>query len=110
MSTYTYKNFRLACTGSYVTAYTCPANTTAIVTHCQAANVDGVNTVVLDAQWLDSSASNAATRLASAMNLPIAASIAPIEGQLVLEAGDVIQFKAGATSDIEVSGSVVEIT
>ena len=110
MSTYTYKNFRLVCTASYVTAYTCPAGTTAIVIHSQATNIDGTLTVALSGQWLDSSNADAATRLADAMSLPIKASIAPIDGQLTLEAGDAIQFKAGATSDIEISGSVVEIT
>ena len=110
MATYTYKNFRLVCTDSYATAYTCPAGTKAIVIHCQASNIDGVSTVVLSGQWLDNSAADAAIRFATAINLPIAASIAPIDGQLTLEAGDAIQFKAAATGDIEISGSVVEIT
>ena len=110
MSTYTYKNFKLVLTASYVSAYTCPASTTSIVTHCQAANIDGVNTVVLDGQWLDDSDTDAAIRLVSALSIPIGSSIAPIDGQLVLETGDQLQFKAAATGDIEVSGSVVEIT
>lgn len=111
MATFTYKNFRLAVTASYSTAYTCPASTTAIVIHCQAANIDGTNSATFGAQWLDSSASNAATRLMhSDVVIPIKSSLNPIGGQLALEAGDALQFIAGATNDVEVSGSVLEIT
>lgn len=107
---YTYKNARLVVTGSYVTAYTCPASTTAILLAVTAANIDGSNTVTASLQWLDSSAADAATRLVSVVSIPVGAAINLLAGEQVLEAGDALQALAGATSDVELSVSVLEIT
>lgn len=110
MPTYTYKNFKQACTGSYATAYTCPSATQVIVIHLQATNIHASQTASLYGQWLDSSDSNNAIRFANAIDIPVGASLAPVTGQLALEAGDALQFKANASSYLEISGSVVEIT
>ena len=111
MSTYTYKNARLAVTNGYTTAYTCPAATTAVVLSAMASNIDGANAVTVSAQWLDSSAGSAATRLCDVVNIPVGAPALQImESPQVLETGDVFQAKAGATSDVELSLSIVEIT
>ena len=57
----TYKNARQAVGTSYATVYECPTTdppTTAIVLMAQAANVDGVASADVSAQWLDNSAAS----------------------------------------------------
>lgn len=105
----TFKNARLECTGSYSTIYTCPGSTTAIVMMMQAANVAGINRSVF-AQYLDSSAANAATRLVDGVVIASGVALDLIAKRLVLEAGDALQVKASATSSIEVSAHILEIT
>ncbi len=106
----TYKNARQAVGTSYTTVYTCPSATTAIVQNAQAANVDGTNAYDASLQWLDSSASNAATRLVELVTVPAKAALNLLGGPVVLEAGDVIQAKASTASKIELSLAVCEIT
>ena len=106
----TYKNARQAVGTSYTTVYTCPSATTAIVQNAQAANVDGTTSYDVSAQWLDSSASNAATRLVELVAVPAKAAMNVISGPVVLETGDVIQAKASTASKIELTLAVCEIT
>jgi len=110
MSTFTYKNARQEVGTSYTTIYTCPGATTAHILLAQCANVDGVNSADASLQWLDSSAANAATRLAKAVAVAPATAIGMLSGTLVLEAGDVIQALASATGDLEMSMSILEIS
>lgn len=105
-----WKNARAALGTSYATVYTCPADTTALVMLAQAANVDGATSVDVSAQWLDSSAANAATRLAELVTVPAKGAEGLLSGPLVLEAGDSVQAKASAASDAEMTLSVLEIT
>lgn len=106
-----YKNARAAVGTSYATVYTCPASTTAVVLLVQVTNVDGVNSADVSAQWLDASNSNVATRLVELVAVPAGAALNVIDnGPIVLEAGDQLQVKASATSDLEVSVAVSEIT
>lgn len=106
----TFKNFRGALTTGGVTVYTCTAATTAIVLHLQVANVDGVNSADATVRWTDSSNSGAVTRLANTVAVPADTSISVLTGKLVLEAGDTIVGVASADSDLELSGSVLEIS
>ena len=106
----TFKNSRLVVTGSYADAYTVPANTTAIVLSINLSNIDGANDVVGYAQWLDSSAANAATRIAHKVVIPIGYAVDLVANKIVLEAGDKIQCMADATSDVEATISVMEIS
>ena len=106
----TYKNARQAIGTSYTTVYTCPSATQAVVVSVQAANIHATNTANISLQWLDSSASNAATRLISAFPIPINDAQSLLAGPLVLEAGDALQALASATSSLELSVSVTEIT
>lgn len=105
-----YKNFRQSVGTSYATAYTCPAGTTAMVLLCQSANVDGSVSADVSAQWLDSSASNVATRIGHTVTVPPKAALGMLDGKLVLEAGDVLQVMASSTGKIEISGSVQEMS
>lgn len=104
-----FKNARLALTTSLADIYTCPAGTTSIVTLLHVANVDGTNDADVDIAWYDSSAT-ATTYLAKTICVPADASFNSIEGKLVLEAGDKIQGKASADSDLELSLSVMEMS
>jgi hypothetical protein len=104
------KNFRAAMTTGGVTAYTCPAGTYAIVIHCQVANVDGTNSADATVRWTDDSNSDAVTRLANTVPVPADTSLSVLTGKLVLEAGDTIVGVASADGDLELSGSVLEMS
>ena len=103
-----YKPFGQAIGTSYTTAYMCPSGTTAMVLLAQVANVDGTNTANVSAQWLDSSASNAATRIVDGLSIGPGDAVNIIGGPLILEAGDAIQFKGSSSGDLEVTLSIRE--
>jgi hypothetical protein len=87
--------------------YTCPAATTAIVIHCQVANVDGTNAADLNIDMNDGSVVAA---LVSTLSVPADSAVNPIGGKLVLEAADELRAWAGAASDLEMTLSILEIT
>ena len=87
--------------------YTCPGSTTAIVIHCQVANVDGTNAADLNIVHNDGSTTAA---LVSTLSVPADSAVNPIGGKLVLEAADTLRAWAGAASDLELTLSVLEIT
>ena len=87
--------------------YTCPASTTAIVIHCQVANVDGTNAADLNIDHNDGSTTAA---VVSTLSVPADSAVNPIGGKLVLEAADTLRAWAGAASDLELTLSVLEIT
>ena len=87
--------------------YTCPVSTTAIVIHCQVANVDGTNAADLNIDHNDGSTTAA---LVSTLSVPADSAVNPIGGKLVLEAADTLRAWAGASSDLELTLSVLEIT
>ena len=108
--TITYKNARQAVGTSYTTIYTCPSATTALVVAAQFANIHATNVGQASLQWLDSSASNAATRLVPATPVDIQSALGGLTGPITLEAGDALQAKADATSTLELSVTVAEIS
>ena len=113
MATYTYKNARLAVGTSYSQAYICPTTTpptTAVVAAVQVANVHATASANASLQWLDSSASNAATRLVNGLPVPVNTAMSLLAAPLVLEAGDALQALASTTSSLELSVSITEIT
>ena len=87
--------------------YTCPAATTAIVIHCQVANVDGTNAADLNIDMNDGSVVAA---LVHTLAVPADSAVNPIGGKLVLEAADELRAWAGAASDLEMTLSLLEIT
>jgi len=87
--------------------YTCPGSTTAIVIHCQVANVDGTNAADLNIDMNDGSVVAA---LVSTLSVPADSAVNPIGGKLVLEAADELRAWAGAASDLEMTLSILEIT
>ena len=87
--------------------YTCPGSTTAIVIHCQVANVDGTNAADLNIDHNDGSTTAA---LVSTLSVPADSAVNPLGGKLVLDAADTLRAWAGAASDLELTLSVLEIT
>jgi len=87
--------------------YTCPSATTAIVIHCQVANVDGTNAADLNIDMNDGSVVAA---LVSTLSVSADTAVHPIGGKLVLEAADELRAWAGAASDLEMTLSILEIT
>ena len=80
---------------------------TAIVIHCQVANVDGTNAADLNIDMNDGSTVAA---LVSTLSVPADSAVNPIGGKLVLEAADELRAWAGAASDLELTLSLLEIT
>jgi len=89
--------------------YTAGSGVTAIVVHCQVANIDGTNAADLNMDLHDTSAS-AAKAIVSTLSLPADSAVNPIGGKLVLETGDTIRAWASAASDLEITLGILEIT
>jgi hypothetical protein len=88
--------------------YTVPAATTAIILQLQAANV-GSGTHPVNATVVDTSGGTT-TYLAKAISVPLNAAIGLVAGKLVLETTDVLAAWSDATSQIDVTVSILEIT
>ena len=104
----TFKNGRAAATASLATVYTVPSSTTAIVLLAQATNV-GSGAQAVTFCWYDASGS-VKTELVKLLSVPEKAAVGLIAGKLVLEASDYLQIQSTASSIIEFSFSVLEIT
>ena len=104
----TFKNGRAAATASLATVYTVPASTTSIVLLAQATNV-GSGAQAVTFCWYDASGS-VKTELVKLLVVPEKAAVGLIAGKLVLETGDYLQVQSTASSLIELSVSVLEIT
>jgi hypothetical protein len=106
----TFKNARkLLQTTAGTAVYTCPSATIAIVIGCQVSNVSAAAKDVT-VWWTDSSNANAITRLVTGVAIPTKASLAPIAGKLVLEAGDAVVGTGSVNNDTEITLSVLEIS
>ena len=86
-----------------------PSGATAIVIHCQVANVDGTNNADLNMDLYDTSATTAAA-VVSTLTVPADSAVNPIGGKLVLEDGDELRAWASATGDLELTLGILEIT
>ena len=105
----TFKNARAVLADTATTVYTCPAGTTAIVIGCQVANVD-TSAVDLQIWWTDSSDTDAITHLGYNVSIPSKAAYEPINGKLVLQAGDAIKGLGSVASDLEATVSILELS
>ena len=105
----TFKRYELLLTASLATIYTTPALTTTIVIGMRFANIDGLNEVTCEAKAGQSGSTF--YHVGKLTPIPIGSTLKGIEGEkLVLEAGDIIEAKAGATNDVDMSISIMEIT
>jgi len=89
--------------------YTAGSGVTAIIIHCQVANVDGTNAADLSIDLHDTSASSAKA-LVSTLSVPADTAVNPIGGKLVLETGDTLRAFASAASDLEITLGILEIS
>jgi hypothetical protein len=105
----TFKTAKLIIQDSATDVYTVPSATTAVVIGCQVANVSATAEEV-SVWWTDASDSNAVVRLVKDVVIPAKASLAPIAGKLVLEAGDKIRAQGQTNNDAEITVSVLEIS
>jgi len=105
----TFKNAKLKIQDAATDVYECPSATVAIVLGCQVANVSA-SAEEVEVWWTDASDSNAITRLVKDVIIPTKASVAPISGKLVLEAGDKIRAIGETDDDAEITVSVLEIS
>ena len=105
----TFKNTGAALTSSLTTYYTVPAATTSIVLLAQATNVDNSAAQAVTFCWYDSSGGTKYD-MVKALSVPANAAVGLIAGKLVLETGDYLQASSTASSLIELSLSVLEIT
>lgn len=104
-----FKNAKLKIQDTATDVYECPSATVAIVIGCQVANVSASNEEV-SVWWTDDSDADAVTRLVEDVVIPAKASLAPIAGKLVLEAGDKIRAQGQTDDDAEITVSVLEIS
>ena len=106
----TFKNAEKSLTNTTALVYgPVPSGAIAIVLLAQATNVgSGVKPVSFC--WYDSSNSNKKTELVKLLSVPEKAAVGLIAGKLVLETGDYLQVQSTASSLIELSISVLEIT
>jgi hypothetical protein len=96
-------------TTSYATAYTCPGSTTAIVIGFNGANVHASNGSWFSTKTVTTGGGSEAI-MANQIEVSINDSFNPIQGKLVLEAGDYIQLQAENASSIEATISILEIS
>ena len=104
----TFKLVNVNAPSSTAALYTCPSSTTAIILQLQAANV-GSGTHPVNATVVDTTASRT-TYLAKAISVPLNAAIGLVAGKQVLETTDVLAVWSDATSQIDVTVSILEIT
>ena len=89
--------------------YTAGAGVTAIVIHCQVANVDGSASADLSMDLYDTSQTSAKA-IVSTLSVPADSAVNPIGGKLVLETGDILRAWASADGDLEITLGILEIT
>jgi len=92
-----------------VSVYSPVAATTAIVIHCQVANVNGSTASNLSIDLYDLSTTTAAA-VVSTVSVPANSAMNPVGGKLVLEAQDELRAWASTASDLELTLGILEIT
>jgi hypothetical protein len=103
----TFVNTAAALTGTSASIYTCPVGATAIVLMAQAANVDNTGAAPVTLMWNDGAVD---THLAKEVSVPAYAAIGLLSGKLVLQPGNILKANSDASSRIEITFSVLEIT
>ena len=106
------QTFKNAATGSTTTLqpiYTCPVSTTGVVHAIYISNVDGTNDATIDISISGSANFDTRRYLMKTVDVP-ADSTVILEKPINLGAGDKLETKASANSDIDVFASILEIT
>lgn len=106
------QTFKNAATGSTTTLqplYTCPSSTTGVVHAIYISNIDGTNDATIDISISGSLYFDTRRYLMKTVDVP-ADSTVILEKPINLGAGDKLETKASANSDIDVFASILEIT
>lgn len=106
----TFKNAKAVLGDSATSIYTCPANTTAIIIGAQVANNDNTSTNELKIWWTDSSDTDAITYLGFDIAIPAKSAYEPLNGKLILEAGDALAGSSSTNQALEASISILELS
>lgn len=104
-----FKNAKLALGTTSNVIYTCPANTKAMIILAQVSNIHGTDSADVTISWTDASDSNISTSLVSTVKVPADASFSPIDGKLILEAGDTLKGLASVNNSLVITVSVMEM-
>jgi hypothetical protein len=108
----TFKNAALAnaSNSSYSTLYTAPSSTTSVLLGVALANKTG-NSVTVQVQFTDTSASSATFQLLESVSIPGNTTLEVLQGQkYILETGDLLKIKAGTANAIDAVAGLMEIT
>ena len=105
----TFKNAATGSNTSVTTIYTCPADTTSVIHAIYVSNVDGTNDATIDISVSGSANFSDRRYLMKTVDVP-ADSTVILEKPINLGAGDKLETKASANSDIDVFASILEIT
>lgn len=100
------KSFSLTTTTAAL--LTVPSGKVYIVLGMQVANIDGTNAADVSLSTVDSNNSDKEAYLCKTVSVPADAAFVPIEGKLVLCAGDSLKGLASADGDLEVTVSWME--
>jgi len=99
----TFKNFTSTSIGtSAVTVYTCPASTTAVLIGFNVSNTTGVS--------CNADLQTAGMYLIKNAVLPSGSGLSPLDGKIVLEAGDTVIVTSSVASSVDAIVSVMEMT
>lgn len=101
----TFKQVTYDVTATLSTFYTVPAGTTAVVIGCQAANLTP-NLATWITMTVDDNVNE--RHLVKEVTIPGKASLNPISGRLVLEAGHKLKIRAANVSEVSIILSVLE--
>ena len=104
--TFNMKSFSL--TASDETLITVPSGKVYIVLGMQVSNIDGTSAADVSLSTVDSNNSNKEAYLCKTVSVPPDAAFVPIDGKLVLCAGDSLKGLASAAYDLEVTVSWME--
>lgn len=102
-----FKNSGVAITTSRTTLYTCPANTTAVITGLFVSNVDGTSNADVT---IEATVDGGTTYIHVGKTLSVPADSTMIVDKAInLEAGDILACTSSAAGDLEAFASIMEI-
>ncbi len=105
----TFKSAASGSTTTIQTLYTCPSATSGVVHAIYLSNVDGTNDATVDVSVSGSANFDDRRYILKTVDVP-ADSTVVLEKPINLGAGDKLETKASANSDIDVFASILEIT
>ena len=104
-----YQRAQAELTTSLATVYTCPASTSSVVIGMRFTNIDGSNSVNVEAKVGASGSTKFI--ISPGTPLPVGSSLSGLSGdKLIMEAGEILEAKASANGDADIMLSILEIS